>query len=80
MKYLFNKKIENLNNVEYVARFKNESSLLKFWDIIKDNTNYHNFADEPKNWAAFCRDTNKQLHFKCDFNDFTILITRESEL
>lgn len=80
MKYLFGKKLENLNDVEFVASFKNKENLLKYWDKIKENTNEHNFASEPSHWAAFCYDTKNKIQFKPRVEQLYILITKESEL
>jgi hypothetical protein len=80
MKTLFGKKLINLNDVEFAASFKNKENLLKYWEVIKQNTNQHNFADLPSNWASFCRDTKNKLYFKPEVESLYIKIVKESEL
>ncbi len=79
MKTLFGKKLINLTNGEFAARFKNKENLLKYWEVIKQNTDDHNFAEQPSNWAACCRDTTKKIYFKPEVELLYIKIIKENE-
>jgi hypothetical protein len=79
MKTLFGKKLINLTNGEFAARFKNKENLLNYWEVIKQNTDDHNFAEQPSNWAACCRDTTKKIYFKPEVELLYIKIIKETE-